>query len=65
MAGLGIVWLPDCIAQRYAKGETLVRSFPDWQLDPMPMRVAFHSSRRSNAKLRAFVKWMAECISIN
>lgn len=63
MAGLGIVWLPDYMARSYVQGEALVRLFPDWRLDPMPMHVAFHPSRRSNARLRAFVKWMAECVS--
>ncbi|WP_020205627.1 LysR family transcriptional regulator [Cupriavidus sp. WS] len=62
VAGLGIVWLPDYMAQRCTAEGTLIRLFPEWQLDPMPLHVAFHPSRRANARLRAFIDWVEERI---
>jgi DNA-binding transcriptional LysR family regulator len=57
VAGLGIVWLPDYMARASVAEGHLLPLFPDWQLDPMPLHIAFHPSRRSHARLRAFIGW--------
>ncbi|MFI8480618.1 LysR family transcriptional regulator [Pseudomonas sp. NPDC078700] len=65
LAGLGVIWLPDYMAKAHeAKGE-LVRLFEDWQLDPMPMYVAFPPNRHISIKLRVFIEWVAELMVLH
>ncbi|TLX54427.1 LysR family transcriptional regulator [Stutzerimonas nosocomialis] len=60
LAGLGILWLPDYMAREHlARGE-LAPLFEDWQLDPMPMYVAYPPNRHVSAKLRVFIDWIVE-----
>jgi len=63
LAGLGILWLPDYLAQEHhARGE-LVPVFEDWSFDPMPMYVAFPPNRHVSAKLRVFIDWIVELLA--
>jgi DNA-binding transcriptional LysR family regulator len=63
LAGLGVLWLPDYMCKAHlARGE-LVPLFEDWQLDPMPMYVAFPPNRHVSAKLRVFIDWIAELMA--
>ena len=63
IAGVGVLWLPQYMAQpALARGE-LVRLFADWQLDPMPLYVAFPPSRHVSAKLRVFIDWIVEVMA--
>ncbi|MCD9087087.1 LysR family transcriptional regulator [Stenotrophomonas sp. SY1] len=63
IAGLGALWLPQYMAhQPLARGE-LIPLFEDWQLDPMPMYVAFPPSRHVSAKLRVFIDWIVELMA--
>ncbi|MNM50859.1 HTH-type transcriptional regulator DmlR [compost metagenome] len=63
VAGLGALWLPQYMArQPLAHGE-LVVLFEDWQLDPMPMYVAFPPSRHVSSKLRVFIDWIVELMA--
>ncbi|MNW03214.1 LysR substrate binding domain protein [compost metagenome] len=48
--------------QPLARGE-LVALFEDWQLDPMPMYVAFPPSRHVSTKLRVFIDWIVELMA--
>jgi DNA-binding transcriptional LysR family regulator len=60
LAGLGVLWLPEYMAQPHVARSELVRLFDGWQLDPMPMYVAYPQNRRVSAKLRVFIDWMVE-----
>ncbi|MGE4405049.1 LysR substrate-binding domain-containing protein [Pseudomonas sp.] len=63
LAGLGILWLPDYMAREHlARGE-LVPLFEHWQLDPMPLYVAFPPNRHVSAKLRVFIDWVVELMA--
>lgn len=62
VAGLGIVWLPDYMAEPCTTEGSLIPLFTDWQLDPMPLHVAFHPSRRADVRLRAFIAWVEEVV---
>jgi DNA-binding transcriptional LysR family regulator len=63
LAGLGVLWLPDYMCKAHlARGE-LVPLFEDWQLEPMPMYVAFPPNRHVSAKLRVFIDWIAELMA--
>jgi DNA-binding transcriptional LysR family regulator len=63
LAGLGILWLPDYMAEAHVASGELVRLFGDWQLDPMPMYVAFPPNRHVSAKLRVFIDWVVELMA--
>jgi DNA-binding transcriptional LysR family regulator len=58
VAGLGAIWLPDYMADAHVQRGELVRLFPDWQLDPMPLSIAFPPNRHVSAKLRVFIDWV-------
>lgn len=60
LAGLGVLWLPEYMAQPHVARSELVRLFDGWQLAPMPMYVAYPQNRRVSAKLRVFIDWMVE-----
>ena len=57
LAGLGVLWLPEYMAQPHRASGELVPLFEDWQLDPMPLYLAFAPNRHVSAKLRAFMDW--------
>lgn len=59
VAGLGVLWLPDYVAAAHAQRGELVRVLTDWQVEPMPLHVAFRPNRHISAKLRVFVDWVA------
>jgi DNA-binding transcriptional LysR family regulator len=57
-----VLWLPQYMARTpMARGE-LVPLFEDWQLDPMPLHVAFPPSRHVSRKLRVFTDWIVELL---
>ncbi|MBA3929731.1 MAG: LysR family transcriptional regulator [Xanthomonas sp.] len=63
IAGLGVLWLPRYMARApLARGE-LVPLFEDWQLDAMPLYVAFPPSRHVSRKLRVFIDWIVELMA--
>ncbi|RRU14287.1 LysR family transcriptional regulator [Stenotrophomonas sp. 278] len=60
LAGLGVIWLPDYMADAHVQLGELVRLFPDWALDAMPLNLAFPPNRHVSAKLRVFIDWVVE-----
>ena len=63
LAGLGVLWLPDYMARApVARGE-LAPLFQDWQIDPMPLYLAFPSNRHVSRKLRVFIEWVSELMA--
>lgn len=63
LAGLGVLWLPNYMAKDHlARGE-LIPLFESWQLDSMPMYIAFPPNRHVSAKLRVFIDWIAELMA--
>lgn len=63
LAGLGILSLPHYMASKaLARGE-LEPLFEDWQLNPMPVYLAFPQNRHISAKLRVFIDWVADLMA--
>jgi DNA-binding transcriptional LysR family regulator len=60
LCGLGVLWLPVYMAEAYVNKGELVRLFEDWQMDPMPMYLAFPPNRNVSTKLRIFINWIVE-----
>lgn len=63
LAGLGVLWLPAYMAKAPMASGALVRLFEDWQLDPMPMHIAFPPNRHVSAKVRVFIDWVIELMA--
>ena len=63
VAGLGVLWLPQYMARAPLTRGELVPLFEDWQLDPMPLYVAFPPSRHVSRKLRVFIDWIVELMA--
>lgn len=63
LAGLGALWLPDYMAREHAASGALVRLFPDWRIDPMPLYVAYPPNRYLGKALRVFIDWIAELMA--
>lgn len=59
LAGLGVLWLPEYMAAAHRQSGELVALFEDWQLEPMPLYLAFPPHRHVSAKLRVFMDWVA------
>ncbi|MCC4620108.1 LysR family transcriptional regulator [Xanthomonas cassavae CFBP 4642] len=59
LAGMGLLWLPTYMAAEQLASGDLVAIFPDWQVDPMPLYVAFPPNRHVSVKVRVFIDWVA------
>jgi DNA-binding transcriptional LysR family regulator len=63
LAGLGVLWLPKYMsAEHEARGE-LVPLFEDWQLESMPLYIAYPPNRHVSLKLRVFIDWIVEVMA--
>ncbi|MFJ2280150.1 LysR substrate-binding domain-containing protein [Pseudomonas sp. NPDC087803] len=63
LAGMGVLWLPTYMSDAHqARGE-LVPLFEDWQLEPMPLYVAYPPNRHLSLKLRVFIDWISELMA--
>ncbi|MBB6287159.1 MULTISPECIES: LysR family transcriptional regulator [unclassified Pseudomonas] len=65
LAGLGVLWLPTYMSKAFADRGELVPLFEDWNLDPMPLYVAFPPNRHISLKLRVFIEWVAELMAVH
>jgi len=63
VAGLGIMWLPRYMSKAHLKRREMVALFEDWQLDPMPLYIAYPPNRHVSAKLRVFIDWVVELMN--
>lgn len=51
------------MARPYRERGALVPLFEDWQLDSMPMYVAFPPNRHISIKVRVFIDWITELMA--
>lgn len=58
LAGMGIIWLPHYMARLHLDRGELVPLFGDWELDPMPLYLAYPPHRHVSAKVRVFIDWV-------
>ncbi|MNF46614.1 HTH-type transcriptional regulator DmlR [compost metagenome] len=63
LAGMGVLWLPHYMSRPHLERGELVPLFDDWQLDPMPLYLAFPPNRHVSTKLRVFIDWMVELMA--
>lgn len=60
LAGLGVLWLPEYMAGAHVATGGLVPIFENWQIDPMPLYIAYPPNRHLSKKLRVFIAWVEE-----
>ncbi len=63
LAGMGVLWLPEYMAKSHVAGGALVRLFDHWQIEPMPLYVAYPPNRHVSKKLRVFIDWIVELMA--
>ncbi len=63
LAGLGVLWLPEYMARAPLQRGQLIRLFADWQIEPMPLYLAYPQSPHVSRKLRVFIDWVVELIA--
>jgi DNA-binding transcriptional LysR family regulator len=63
LAGLGVLCLPEYMAKGHLSRGELAPLFESWQIDPMPMYVAYAPKRHVSAKLRVFIDWIADLMA--
>ena len=63
LAGLGVLWLPQYMAQPHLASGELVPLFEEWHLTPMPMYLAFPPNRHVSLKLRVFIDWVIDVMA--
>lgn len=63
VAGLGALWLPRYMAEPHVQRGELLRLFEDWQVEPMPLYLAYPPSRHVSAKLRGFMDWVVALLA--
>ena len=63
VAGLGALWLPEYMARPHVERGELVRLLEEWQLDPMPLQIAYLPNRHVSTKLRVFIDWVLDLMA--
>lgn len=63
LAGLGVLWLPTYMSDAPVANGELLPLFEDWQLDPMPLYIAYPPNRHVSLKLRVFIDWVVELMA--
>lgn len=63
LAGLGVLWLPDYMARAHLKTGELVPLFESWQLEAMPLYLAYAPNRHVSAKVRVFIEWVVALLA--
>lgn len=63
LAGMGVLGMPTYMASAHVACGNLTHLFPDWQMESMPMYLAFPPNRHVSTKLRVFIDWIVELMA--
>ena len=63
LAGMGVLWLPQYMAEAHVARGALVPLFDGWRFDPMPIYIVYPPNRHVSAKLRVFIDWVGELMA--
>jgi DNA-binding transcriptional LysR family regulator len=63
VAGLGVLCVPRYMAEPHVARGELLPLLPGWQVEAMPLYVAFPPHRHVSAKLRTFIDWVADLLA--
>lgn len=65
LAAMGVIGIPTYMAEEHVRSGRLVPLLEGWQLKPMPLYIAFPPNRYMSARLRAFIDWVVELMSLH
>lgn len=65
LSGLGIARLPHFMSEHHVARGELVPLFEGWRSDSQPLYLAYPQNRRVGAKLRVFLDWVSELMSVH
>lgn len=64
LAGLGFVQVPRYHVAPHLRSGALVEVFPAWTPPPMPVSVMYPHARHLSSRVRVFIDWLADCMSL-
>jgi len=64
LAGMGFIQVPRYHVEEHLRRGELVEVFPDWAPAPMPVLVLYPHARHLSSRVRVFIDWLAECMSV-
>ncbi len=59
-AGAGVVTTYQFLVAEAVSCQQLVRLFPDWQIDPLPVHIAWPENKSMPLRVRVFIDWVTE-----
>ncbi|WP_306225804.1 LysR substrate-binding domain-containing protein [Bosea beijingensis] len=59
LAGMGVGQMHQSAVESHLSSSALVSVLEDWTNDIIPMQITYPPSKQANARLRAFIDWMA------
>ncbi|MDS7597906.1 LysR family transcriptional regulator [Agrobacterium tumefaciens] len=65
LAGMGVIQLPLFMVKDAVERGDLVRVFPEWRCEAMPIYVVYPQTRHVTNKVRVFVDWLAKLVHTN
>lgn len=63
LAGMGVLWLPTYMSDAHVARGELVQLFEGWQLESMPLYLAYPPNRHVSLKLRVFIDWIVQLMA--
>ncbi|KIP97210.1 LysR family transcriptional regulator [Pseudomonas fluorescens] len=63
LAGMGVLWLPTYMSDAHVARGELVQLFAGWQLESMPLYLAYPPNRHVSLKLRVFIDWVVQLMA--
>lgn len=63
LAGMGVLWLPTYMSDAHVARGELVQLFEGWQLESMPLYLAYPPNRHVSLKLRVFIDWVVALLA--
>lgn len=64
LAGMGFIQVPRYHVEAHLRSGDLVEVFADWAPAPMPVSVMYPHARHLSSRVRVFIDWLAECMSV-
>ncbi|MDR7057725.1 DNA-binding transcriptional LysR family regulator [Pseudomonas koreensis] len=64
LAGMGVLWLPTYMSDAHVARGELVQLFEGWQLESMPLYLAYPPNRHVSLKLRVFIDWVVGLMAV-
>lgn len=64
LAGMGFIQAPRYYVGTHLRSGELIEVFPQWAPAPMPVSMLYPHARHLSPRVRVFIDWVAECMSV-